>query len=82
MKEFNNRFYEFAPLENDEYIFMFEELELAIPEKDLHKIKELHNSGDSLYEISREMRKNIYEVLFALIYLVKKNHKIKPFKLS
>lgn len=79
MKVYENRYNELTPLDDDNYVFLFEELELAMPEKHLYKIKEFHNSGMPLHEIASEVKKNVYEVLIALLYLVKKNHKLLPF---
>lgn len=64
------------------YVFLLDDLELAMNRQQLERIKELHNEGRTVKEISKYERRNIYEIIVALLHLVKGGHALKPFNLG
>lgn len=54
-----------------DYVILLEDLEFAMPKTQLKRITDKHNDGLGLEEIAKEERRNVYEVLLALIHQAK-----------
>ena len=61
-----------------DYIIILEDLEFAFRKEQLDEIAELHNDGVRLSEISRETRRDEYEVLLAIIHLHRQGKLTRP----
>lgn len=59
-------------------VILLEELEFNMPIEQLNYITELHNDGMSYEDISKEVKRNKYEVLLALIHQAKKGKPLRP----
>ncbi|MEC5422088.1 hypothetical protein QGM71_01095 [Virgibacillus sp. C22-A2] len=60
-------------------VILLEELEFVMPTEQLQTITDLHNDGMELEDIAKEVKRNQYEVLIALIHQNKRNVKLRPF---
>lgn len=65
-----------------DYEILLDDLEFVMPKKQLKEIKCLHNEGRTVKEIAKYEQRNTYEVILALLHLVKGGHAMKPFKLG
>src|SRR5690625_907101 len=52
----------------EKYIFMCDHLELAISDRQLTKIIDLHNAGHDLFDIADKTRRHVAEVIIALLH--------------
>lgn len=59
-------------------VIILDDLEFGFPKWQLNKIQELHNNGVHYQNISIEVKRCPYEVMLALIHMVKTGRKIKP----
>lgn len=62
-----------------DYEIALDDLEFAFHRDELEEIKELHNSGCDYKEISKSVKRDPYEVIIALLHLVKKGHRLRSF---
>lgn len=65
-----------------DYVVLLEDKEFGMSKKQLARIKELHNEGRTAKEISKYEKRDIYEIIVALLHLVKGGHMLKPFNLG
>lgn len=61
-----------------ENVILLEDLEFAMPKDQLEDITELHNSGMDFQDIAKEVRRNPYEVIIALLHQVKSGKQMAP----
>ena len=62
-----------------DYEIALDGLEFVFHKEQLHQIKELHNAGLSYNQISWVVKRDPYEVIIALLHLVRKGEKMRPF---
>lgn len=62
-----------------DYVIALDGLEFTFRKAQLDKIKELHNEGYSYKDISKKVLRHEYEVIIALLHLVKEGHYLRPF---
>jgi hypothetical protein len=62
-----------------DYVFLLEDLELAMTKEQLNRITKAWNDGMELEEIAAEERRHTVEVLIALIHQAKRKVKLRPF---
>lgn len=62
-----------------DYVIMLEDLEFAIPRSQLDEITRLHNEGMYFQDIAKEVKRNQYEVIIALLHQVKAGRSMRPF---
>lgn len=65
-----------------DYVIILDDLEFAFRKEQLDKIRELHNGGMHFAEISKKIHRNEYEVVAALLHLVKRGHAMRPLGVS
>lgn len=61
-----------------ENVILLEDLEFAMPKDQLENITEMHNDGMDFQEIAKEVRRNPYEVIIALLHQTKLGRKMRP----
>jgi len=66
------------PIGKENYVIILDDLEFAFQKDQLYEIAELHNDGVRLSEISRETRRDEYEVLLAIIHLHREGKLTRP----
>lgn len=84
-KTINTRSYQtnYALSHNDEkYEIALEELEFAFSENELNYIQNTHNNGVWFTDIAKNIRRDDYEVLIAIMHMLRKGRKIKPLNLK
>lgn len=62
-----------------DYVIMLEDLEFGISKEQFNYITNLHTQGMDFEDISKEVKRNKYEVLLALIHQAKQGKGLKPF---
>lgn len=62
-----------------DYVYIFEDYELAFTKEQLDRIAESWNGGKEVDEIAKEEKRDSLEVFLSLIYLAKKRRKLRPF---
>ena len=65
-----------------DYVILLEDKEFAMSKEQLGRIKYLHNEGRTVKEISQYEQRDIFEIIVALLHLVKGGHALKPFNLG
>jgi len=61
-----------------ETVILLEDLEFAMTRSQLNKITRLHNAGMDFLEISKEVGRNPYEVILAILHQTKAGKGIRP----
>lgn len=61
-----------------DYVIVNEDLEFAFNREQLNKITELHNDGFHIEEISKRVRRNVWEVLQAIIHQCRQGVEMRP----
>lgn len=56
---------------------IFDDAEFGFPKRQLDEIQRLHNNGVHYQDISEKVQRCPYEVVLALLHMVKKGRKIK-----
>lgn len=56
----------------DNYVILLEDLEFGMDKQQLQEITDLHNNGVDFQDIAKQVKRNPYEVLMALIHQTKK----------
>lgn len=62
-----------------DYVILLEDLEFAMPRKQLKRITKMYNSGLTYWEIAEREQRNPYEILLALLHQVKKGQEMRSF---
>jgi len=62
-----------------DYVFLLDELELAMHKDQLDRVTKAWNDGMEIEEISKEERRHAVEILLALIHQAKRGNKMRPF---
>lgn len=62
-----------------DYVFLLDDLELAMTREQLKRITKAWNDGMELEEIAEDERRDPVEVLLALIHQAKRRNKLRPF---
>lgn len=62
----------------DNYVILLEDLEFCIEKQKLQEITDLHNGGWDFQDIAKQVKRNPYEVLLALIHQTKRGSGVKP----
>jgi len=62
-----------------DYVFIFEDYELAFPKTQLAKITLDWNNGKEIEQISKEQKRHEMEILLALIYQASRNKVNRPY---
>lgn len=65
-----------------DFVVLLEDKEFYMSKDQLERVKFLHNEGRTAREISKYERRDIYEIIVALLHLVKSGHALKPFNLG
>lgn len=61
-------------------VVILEEINFIFRENELNKITQLHNEGLSITEITKEVGRDEYEILLALVHLHIKRKLTKPIR--
>lgn len=64
----------------DDYVFLLEDMEFAMPKKQLKRVTKRWNQGKGIKEIAKNERRDVIEILFALVHQAKRGHKLRPFE--
>lgn len=67
------------PPQDDGYVFILEELELAFRKSDLAYIQDSYNAGDTPEMIGYALERDPDEIFLALYHLARKGHKLRAF---
>lgn len=60
-------------------VIVLDDLEFSFSKRQLEKIKEYHNMGKGVREISQLILRDEYEVVLALLHFVRTKERIRPF---
>lgn len=63
---------------SENYVILLEDLEFCMPKEQLQEITGLHNDGMNFEDIAKEVKRNKFEVLLALIHQAKRGCKLAP----
>lgn len=62
-----------------DYVFLLDDLELAMTKEQLNRVTRAWNDGMELEDIAAQERRHPVEVLVALIHQAKRKVKLRPF---
>lgn len=70
----------YAPIleQTGDNVILLEDLEFGMPREQLEEITDLYNNGWDFQDIAKEVKRNRYEVLLALIHQVKSGRHMRP----
>lgn len=70
----------YAPIleQTGDNVILLEDLEFGMPREQLEEITHLHNNGWDFQEIAKEVKRNPYEVIIALLHQVRQGRKMRP----
>ena len=68
--------------EEDDYEIALEGLEFAFSKRELKYIQEQHNDGIWFTDIAESIKRDDYEVLIAIMHMLRRGRQIKPLNLN
>lgn len=62
-----------------DYVFLLDDLEMTMHKDQLKRVTESWNDGKDIEDIAKKERRNVVEILLALIHQAKRGCKVRPF---